>query len=139
MSYKNGIFVDFGLRFLVCLFSHSLSNWSLKLLVVILWVMWGLWVCVCVCVCLCGFFFFLFLCLVYFVCLSCFVFEVIFFNFLLGICFIYISNTISKVPYTLPTPPLLPTYSHFLALVFPCTGAYKVCKTKGPLFPLMAD
>jgi hypothetical protein len=25
-----------------------------------------------------------------------------------------------------------------LALVFPCTGAYKVCKTKGPLFPMMA-
>jgi hypothetical protein len=22
---------------------------------------------------------------------------------------------------------------------FPCTGAYKVCNTKGPLFPVMAD
>ena len=30
----------------------------------------------------------------------------------------------------------LPTHSHFLALAFPCTGAYKVCKTKGPLFPI---
>jgi hypothetical protein len=38
-----------------------------------------------------------------------------------------------------PHPFPLPTHSHFLALVFPCTGAYKVYKTKGPLFPLMAD
>jgi hypothetical protein len=31
-----------------------------------------------------------------------------------------------------PIPsPLLPPHSHFLALVFPCTEAYKVCKTKG--------
>jgi hypothetical protein len=45
-----------------------------------------------------------------------------------------------KTPYTLPIPPPpQPTYSHFLALVFPCTGAYKVCKTKGPLFPVIAD
>jgi hypothetical protein len=26
-----------------------------------------------------------------------------------------------------------------LALAFPCTRAYNVCKTKGPLFPVMAD
>jgi hypothetical protein len=26
-----------------------------------------------------------------------------------------------------------------LALAFPCTGAYKVCNTKGPLFPVMVD
>jgi hypothetical protein len=26
-----------------------------------------------------------------------------------------------------------------LALAFPCTEAYKVCTTNGPLFPLMAD
>jgi hypothetical protein len=26
-----------------------------------------------------------------------------------------------------------------LALVFPCTGAYKVCVSNGPLFPVMAD
>jgi hypothetical protein len=32
-----------------------------------------------------------------------------------------------------------PTHSHFLALVFPCTEAYKLCITNGPLFPLMAD
>jgi hypothetical protein len=29
----------------------------------------------------------------------------------------------------------LPTHSHFLALAFPCTGAYKVCKTKGASLP----
>jgi hypothetical protein len=26
-----------------------------------------------------------------------------------------------------------------LALAFPCTEAYKVCKTNRPLFPMMAD
>jgi hypothetical protein len=26
-----------------------------------------------------------------------------------------------------------------LTLAFPCTEAYKVCKTNGPLFPVMAD
>ena len=41
------------------------------------------------------------------------------------------------IPSLHPAP--LPTHSHFLALAFPCTGAYKVCKTKGPLFPMMAD
>jgi hypothetical protein len=57
---------------------------------------------------------------------------------LLGIFLIYTSNAIPKVPHTLlPTP--LPTHSHFLALAFPCTGAYKVCMTNGPLFPVMAD
>jgi hypothetical protein len=31
-----------------------------------------------------------------------------------------------------PTRPVpLPTHSHFLALAFPCSGAYKVCTTKG--------
>jgi hypothetical protein len=59
------------------------------------------------------------------------------FFYLLSIFFIYIYNTIPKVPHTPPTP--LPTQSHFLAMTFPCTEAYKVCKTKGPLFPMMAD
>ena len=60
------------------------------------------------------------------------------FSFLLDIFFIYVSNAIPKVPYTLP-PPCFPTHPlHFLALAFLCTGAYKVCKTKGPLFPMMA-
>ena len=40
---------------------------------------------------------------------------------------------------SLITPTLLPTHSHFLALAFPLTEAYKVCKTKGTLFPMMAN
>jgi hypothetical protein len=51
--------------------------------------------------------------------------------FKLGICLIYISNAMPKVPHT-HTPPL-PIHSPFLALAFPCTGAYKVCKSNGPL------
>ena len=43
----------------------------------------------------------------------------------------------SPIPFPLSAP--LPTHSHFLAMVFPCIGAYKVYKTKGPLFPMMAD
>jgi hypothetical protein len=38
-----------------------------------------------------------------------------------------------------PYPTPLPTHSPFLALAFPCTGAYKVCVSNGPLFPVMAD
>ena len=41
------------------------------------------------------------------------------------------------IPSLCPAP--LPTYSCFLALAFLCTGAYKVCNTKGLLFPVMAD
>jgi hypothetical protein len=37
-----------------------------------------------------------------------------------------------KSPTPSPTTPL-PTHSHFLALAFPCTGAYKVCLSNGPL------
>jgi hypothetical protein len=62
----------------------------------------------------------------------------VFFFFLLGIFFTYIYNAIPKVAHA-PPPTPLPTHSHFLALAFPCTEAYKVCKTKGPLFPLMED
>jgi hypothetical protein len=38
-------------------------------------------------------------------------------------------------------PPHIPltTHSHFLALAFPCSEAYKVFTTNGPLFQLMAD
>jgi hypothetical protein len=58
---------------------------------------------------------------------------ILFFSiFLLGIFLIYISNANPKVPHTLPPTPL-PTHSHFLALAFPCTGAYKVCLSNGPL------
>jgi hypothetical protein len=45
----------------------------------------------------------------------------------------------TKSPPYPPSPTPLPTHSPFLALVFPCTGAYKVCKSNGPLFPVMAD
>ena len=39
----------------------------------------------------------------------------------------------------IPSPTSKPTHSHFLALAFPCTGAYKVCLSNGPLFAVMAD
>ena len=42
--------------------------------------------------------------------------------FFIIIFFIYNSNAILKVPYTLPRPAPQPTHSHFLALAFPCTG-----------------
>jgi hypothetical protein len=45
----------------------------------------------------------------------------------------------TKSPPYPPTPTPLPTHSPFLALAFPCTGAYKVCVSNGPLFPVMAD
>jgi hypothetical protein len=54
---------------------------------------------------------------------------ILFYFILLNNFFIYIANAIPKVPYTIPHPAPLPTHSQFLALVFPCTGAYKVCKT----------
>jgi hypothetical protein len=61
------------------------------------------------------------------------------FFLLLHIFLNYISNAIPKVPHTLP--PHFPTHSFpfFLALAFPCTGAYTVCVSNGPLFPVMAD
>jgi hypothetical protein len=61
-------------------------------------------------------------------------FILFYFSILLYIFFIYVSNAIPKVAYTLPPLPLsalLPTHSHFLALVFPCTEAYKVGKPRG--------
>jgi hypothetical protein len=58
--------------------------------------------------------------------------------FFLGIFLVYIFNAIPKVPHTHPPNPL-PTHSPILALAFPCTGAYKVCVSNGPLFPVMAD
>ena len=62
------------------------------------------------------------------------------FFYLLRIFLNDISNAIPKVPHTLRLPPTsLPTHSHFLALAFPCTGAYKVCNSNGPLFPVMAN
>jgi hypothetical protein len=67
-----------------------------------------------------------------------FFFLLFFLYLLLGIFLIYISNAIPKVLHTLPLTPL-PTHSRFLALAFPCTGAYKVYKSNGPLFPVMVD
>ena len=52
--------------------------------------------------------------------------------FLLGIFLVYIFNAIPKVRHTHPPNPL-PTHSPVLALGFPCTGAYNVCKSNGPL------
>jgi hypothetical protein len=55
-------------------------------------------------------------------------------QFLLDIFFIYISNAIPKspIPALLPNPPI----PRFLALAFPCTGAYNLPKTKGLSSPL---
>jgi hypothetical protein len=57
--------------------------------------------------------------------------------FLLDIFFIYISNAVLKSPlsFTLSPhscsgPAPQPTHSCFLALAFPCTGAYNLHKTK---------
>jgi hypothetical protein len=36
-----------------------------------------------------------------------------------------------KPPIPSPCPAPQPTHSHFLALAFPYTGAYDLCKTKG--------
>ena len=44
-----------------------------------------------------------------------------------------------KFPIPSPCSAPQPTHSHVLARAFPCTGAYKVCKTKGHLFPMMAN
>jgi hypothetical protein len=59
------------------------------------------------------------------------------FIFLLDIFFIYISNVIffpsflSKSPLYPPhCPDPQPTHSRFLALVFPCTAAYDLRRTK---------
>ena len=51
--------------------------------------------------------------------------------FLLDIFFIYISNSIPKSPVPSLHPAPKPTHSRFLALAFPCTGAYDLHKTKG--------
>jgi hypothetical protein len=51
--------------------------------------------------------------------------------FKLGIFFIYISNAIQKFPIPSLHPAPLPTHSHFLAMAFPCTGAYKFAIPRG--------
>jgi hypothetical protein len=68
---------------------------------------------------------------------SFFLFLFIFIRYFLYIHFkCYPEISLYPPPTLLPYPP---THSHFLALAFPCTGAYKVCNTKGPLFPVMAN
>jgi hypothetical protein len=58
--------------------------------------------------------------------------QTLFFKFLLNNFFIYISNAIQNVPYTLPPHPApLPTHSHFLALVFPVLGYIKLARPRG--------
>jgi hypothetical protein len=73
--------------------------------------------------------------------ISCHVTFILFYFilFLLGIFLFYIFNAIPKVRHTHPPPNPLPTHSPVLALGFPCTGAYTVCKSNGPLFAVMAD
>jgi hypothetical protein len=41
------------------------------------------------------------------------------------------------MPSPCPDPP--PTHPQLVALAFPCTGAYKVCNTKGHFFHVMAE
>jgi hypothetical protein len=59
--------------------------------------------------------------------------------FLLDIFLFIFQILFQKFPIPSPHHALLPTHFHLLALAFPCTGAYKGCKTKGPLFPMMAN
>jgi hypothetical protein len=62
--------------------------------------------------------------------------KILFFN----IFSLYIFQMLSrKFPILSLCPAPILTHSRFLALEFPCTGAYRVCNTKGPLFPVMAD
>jgi hypothetical protein len=71
--------------------------------------------------------------------LRCFLFFFFFFPFFIRYLTHLHFQCYTKSPPYPPTPTPLPTHSPFLALVFPCTGAYKVCKSNGPLFPVMAD
>jgi hypothetical protein len=66
--------------------------------------------------------------------------SLLFYFILFFIRYLFTFEMLSRkfpIPYPCPAP--LPSNSHFLALAFPCTGAYKVCNTMGPLFPVMAD
>jgi hypothetical protein len=62
-----------------------------------------------------------------------------FFFFFSFFYYVFSSITFPMLSQKSPPPTPLPTHSHFLALAFPCTGAYNVCLTNGPLFPVMAD
>jgi uncharacterized Zn-finger protein len=60
-----------------------------------------------------------------------------FFHFIRYLAHLHLQCYTKSPPYSHPTP--LTTHSPFLALAFPCTGAYKVCKSNGPLFAVMAN
>jgi hypothetical protein len=67
--------------------------------------------------------------------LSCSFFNIFYYYVFSSITFRMLSQ---KSP--IPSPPLpYPPIPIFLALAFPCTGAYKVCMSNGPLFAVMAD
>jgi hypothetical protein len=61
------------------------------------------------------------------------------FFIIIGDLFHLLFQCYPKSPPHPPTPTPPPTHSYLLALSFPCTEAYKVCTTNGPLFPLMAN
>ena len=82
--------------------------------------------------CLCNFF------RVYFVPSSFFFFK-FFFPFFIRYFLHLHFKCYPKSPPRPSSPTPLPTHSHFLALAFPRTEAYKVHKTKGPPFPMMAN
>jgi hypothetical protein len=99
--------------------------------------------CVCMCVCLC-------LCLWVFVwvhwsvCVdkrfveteTSIIFILFFIRYFLYIHFkCYPKRSLYPPSTLLPYPPTPTSWPW----CFPCTGAYKVCNTKGPLFPPMAD
>jgi hypothetical protein len=69
---------------------------------------------------------------------NCFPFLFIFSIFIRYLAHLHFQCYTKSPPYP-PTPTPLPTHSPFLALAFPCTGAYKVCVSNGPLFSVMAD
>jgi hypothetical protein len=73
-------------------------------------------------------------CFVLFV-LFCFVFLFYIFS---SITFPMLSPKSPIASHPLPYPPI-PFFFFFLTLAFPCTGAYRVCVSNGPLFPVMAD
>jgi hypothetical protein len=66
---------------------------------------------------------------------TCFFFLIFLIRYLVHLHF----QCYTKSPPYPPTPTPLSTHSPFLALAFPCSGAYKVCVSNGPLFPVMAD
>jgi hypothetical protein len=122
-------------------------------------------ICVCVCVCVCVYIYmcvyftikftiyfhiytllnFVFLLLKFIVIIFFFIIlQLLHFFFLFFPFFIrYLAHLhfqcYTKSPPYPPTLTPLPTHSPFLALAFPCTGAYKVCMSNGPLFPVMTD